>query len=179
MGNQGSNALASAVPSVTITAQFRGYDRFDTAAKLANHLYSGASKPSTIGVATAANWPDALGGGALLGAHPGPNGLSADENAYLTANSAAVEEIVVFGGHSVVPPPVAASIADTVTVTDNWGYAENRVAPGCRRAGPGRHGRPIRSGSVTRVRRSRLSRSGGPSVAPGGARPPRRRPGST
>ncbi|WP_370356404.1 cell wall-binding repeat-containing protein [Catenulispora sp. EB89] len=138
VGNQGSNALASAVPSATITSQFRGYDRFDTAAKLANHFYSGASKPSTIGVATAANWPDALGGGALLGAHPGPllltgpgtNGLSAGETAYLTANSAAVEEIVVFGGHSVVPPPVAAAVADTVTVTDNWGYGENRVAPG-------------------------------------------------
>ncbi|MEY9908624.1 putative cell wall-binding protein [Catenulispora sp. MAP12-49] len=135
VGNQGSNALASALPLNGITGQFRGTDRFDTARQLAVHFYSGASKPATVGVATGFNWPDALGGGALLGTHPGPlllsgpSGLPAGESTYLAANSTNVEEIVVFGGTSVVTKAAADAVANTAKGAGNWDYHLNRVAP--------------------------------------------------
>jgi hypothetical protein len=135
VGNQGSNALTTLYPSTTITAQFRGHDRFGTATGLASYFYSGTSHPLTIGVATGYNWPDALGGGALLGAHPGPllltegNALSADEAAYVQANSSQTEEIVLFGGEAVVPPAAAKSFGDTVAGAGNWDYHVNRAAP--------------------------------------------------
>ncbi|MFD0631639.1 cell wall-binding repeat-containing protein [Catenulispora yoronensis] len=120
VGVQGSDALKTAYPTLPIANQLRGVDRFDTAAKLANFFYSGPYPARTVGLAVGGNWPDALGGGALLGAHPGPllltdaSGIPASERAYLSTNSAAVKEIVVFGGTRVVSDAAQASVANGV-----------------------------------------------------------------
>ena len=89
----------------------------------------------TVGVATGYNWPDALGGGALLGAHPGPllldgvGGLPQVEVDYLKANGAAVQEIAAFGGTKVVPQPDLDAAANNTRGPGNWDYYENRKAP--------------------------------------------------
>ncbi|NUR26814.1 MAG: hypothetical protein HOV83_13395 [Catenulispora sp.] len=135
VGAQGSDALKTLYPTLPMTSQLRGVDRFDTAAKLANFFYSGPYPPRTVGLAVGSNWPDALGGGALLGAHPGPllltdgSGTPGSEHAYLSANSGAVKEIVVFGGTHVVPDAVVSAVANAIAGAGKWDGHVNRAEP--------------------------------------------------
>jgi putative cell wall-binding protein len=104
---------AAADPSATAIV---GTDRYDTGAKVATTFFK---PPLTFGVASGANFPDALAGGAtigLVGDSPllltDPNTLSAPTAAFLAANKSAFSQVAswLFGGTSAVSDNVRAAI---------------------------------------------------------------------
>ena len=86
-----------------------GADRYATAAVVAARFFL---TPSHVGVATGANYPDALTGGALVAAAGGPV-LLADAGhtkaaiAYLSQIQVGVNTCLVFGDINAIPNPVA------------------------------------------------------------------------
>ena len=113
-----------------------GTDRFDTAARVATSaLFGGGQRGrySLVGIATAANFPDAMSGGALVGADGGPllladrDGLPADEAAALHAGD--LSDVAVIGGTTAVSDSVLTSAADIAFGTGAWTAAVNRMAP--------------------------------------------------
>jgi putative cell wall-binding protein len=84
-----------------------GADRYATAASVAT-LFVESGEPSYVGLASGANFPDALSGGAFMAltGYPllltPPSSLSAATQSFLSAQSAAVTGGAVFGGPSVV-----------------------------------------------------------------------------
>ena len=92
-----------------LNTAFQGYERlggptrYETSYNVAKSLFQGGFY--AVGVATGANWPDSLSGGALMGRAFGPLllvdpavGLSAPESALLDANRGAANWGYVFGG---------------------------------------------------------------------------------
>ncbi|GHJ46539.1 hypothetical protein Cs7R123_38810 [Catellatospora sp. TT07R-123] len=97
VGVQAANALAPYAPIA-----MAGADRYQTAALVAYRFFPNMKVAS---LATGANWPDALAGGALMGVLGGPLLLTpgtGDVNKYsaylLNISSGSVSEVLIFGG---------------------------------------------------------------------------------
>ncbi|ACU72515.1 fibronectin type III domain-containing protein [Catenulispora acidiphila DSM 44928] len=134
IGDQGVAALRTMFPVGKVGAA-AGADRFGTAAAVARTFFSGPTTPRSVGVAVASNWPDALSGGALLGAHTAPLLLAAGpqlpavEGDYVSNTSASVDEVLVFGDTGVVPNGAAAAVGDRAGLPGLQDYFVNRKAP--------------------------------------------------
>jgi putative cell wall-binding protein len=124
---QVDNALVAtvggpAVPSYPdADAAISGADRYQTAALVADFFFGGTG-PVVAGLATGANFPDALSGGAVMALLGGPmlltnpTTLNAHPKAFLTENRATIDAALIFGGtgavSNLVDGQVAAAIAD-------------------------------------------------------------------
>lgn len=135
IGDQGVAALRSRFPAGRVGAA-AGVDRFATAAAVARTFFTGSTTPRIVGLAVGNNWPDALSGGALLGAHAAPlllaDGaqLPAVEGDYVSETAASVDEVLVFGGADVVPDAAAFAAADRAGLPGVRDYFVDRVGPG-------------------------------------------------
>ncbi|HZQ85876.1 MAG TPA: cell wall-binding repeat-containing protein [Acidimicrobiales bacterium] len=98
VGGAAAAADASATPLV-------GADRYATAVRVAQRFFPG---PTAVGIASGANFPDALPGGAHIAALGGPllltdpNVLSPATENYLTTNMTAIGTAFVYGGAAAV-----------------------------------------------------------------------------
>ena len=86
----------------------------------------GSPKPLPFaGLATGTNWPDALSGGALVGALHGPlllsdsGGIPASELAQLHFRAPMVS-LAIFGGTSVVSNSIVTQAGDDAWGAGNW-----------------------------------------------------------
>ncbi len=85
-----------------------GADRYETAAKIAEVGVAAGMTWDGLGVATGADFPDALSGGAMLGAHNSvllltrPTVLSAEAEARLVDNADDIDRVHIFGGTGAV-----------------------------------------------------------------------------
>jgi len=95
-------AAAAAYPSATPVV---GATRYETAVAVANRFYAG---PTSVGIATGLQFPDALTGASAMGEIHGPllltdpNQLSPATQQYLTANMATIRSDYIFGGISAI-----------------------------------------------------------------------------
>jgi len=102
---------ASADPSATAIV---GADRYGTAAGVAARFFT---SPTTVGVATGLDYPDALAGGALLAKEgaplllASPTALPLATSKYLIVAGASVTGAQLFGGSAVLPDTTATDIA--------------------------------------------------------------------
>lgn len=133
VGGQATAAVAKAFPQWKgLTTPLAGANRFETAYLVATHSVFGPSVHE-VGVATAANWPDALSGGALIGLQhgplllSGPNGLTPQEAGVLSTPG--LGGIAVFGGTSVVSNAALTATANTAFGAGGWDAGLNRQAP--------------------------------------------------
>ncbi len=106
-----------ALSGVDTVSRVSGSNRYDTAAKVARRaLDEGWCSAAFIGVATGANFPDALGGGAVCGARGGvllltaPDSLSPETAAFLSDHSSQVLYVRLFGGLSALTSGVHSQI---------------------------------------------------------------------
>ena len=89
-----------------------GADRYQTAVKTAAAFFSA---PTQVGLASGLNFPDALSGGAQIGAAGGPmlltdpSSLPSAVASYLAANQSSITAVDVYGGPAAVSPTVAAA----------------------------------------------------------------------
>jgi WD40 repeat protein len=89
-----------------------GQNRYATAALVSAAFFN---PPRRIGMANGVNFPDALSGGAAMATLGGPivlsspTSLSADTAFTLSANSASIDEILLFGGTAVLSETVRAT----------------------------------------------------------------------
>jgi len=106
---------ASADPGATAIA---GADRYATAALIADRFFP---NPSSVGIASGANWPDALSGGARQGTTGGalllsdPDTLSPDAAAYLSAHAGSIATVEVYGGDDAISDGVEDGVQAAVT----------------------------------------------------------------
>jgi len=134
IGDQGAAALRTRYAANRVRSA-AGADRFATAADVARTFFTGGDAPHVVGLATGYNWPDALAGGALVGANAGPLLLSDNaaipgpEAEYARTEAGAIGEVVVNGDVGVVPPNAAATLANMVGASAFWDYFDNRGAP--------------------------------------------------
>lgn len=134
IGDQGVAALRTTFPANRIGA-VAGPDRYATAAVVARTFFTGPTTPHTLGLAVGNNWPDALAGGALLGAHTAPlllaagASLPAVEGDYAAGVAPAVDELLAFGGTDVVPDAAAFTLGNLVSVPGQRSFFDNRTAP--------------------------------------------------
>ncbi|NUR59501.1 MAG: hypothetical protein HOV87_12660 [Catenulispora sp.] len=136
VGGQAVKAVQKAFPTWTGVTPLAGANRFETAAKVAASPLFGNGAPGRypmVGVATAANWPDALSGGALIGNQGGPllladgSGTPGSQGAIVSGSH--LKGLVVFGGTAVVPDSALAAIADNAFGTGAWDARVDRSAP--------------------------------------------------
>jgi hypothetical protein len=106
VGGAAAAADPSAVPLV-------GADRYETSSKVAEHFFAG---PRPVGLATGEAFPDALAGGAHIGAKDGPLLLTRSASlpsviaTYLGANKGSITTVFVYGGATAVVPTVVDDI---------------------------------------------------------------------
>src|SRR5690606_27026502 len=90
-----------------------GEDRVETAVKVADAFFDA---PSSVGVAVAEKFPDALTGGAHIASLGGPilltpsAGVTTHLDGWLCANADNVTTTVLYGGEAVISQAVAADI---------------------------------------------------------------------
>lgn len=103
--------LDTALPGTA--ARWSGADRYETAANVAQYgVARGWASWQQVGLATGLNYPDALGGGAAMGARGGvmlltsPSALSGAAAAAIAANVDTIDRIEVFGGENAVATEV-------------------------------------------------------------------------
>ncbi|MBS2547052.1 cell wall-binding repeat-containing protein [Catenulispora sp. NL8] len=133
VGGPATTAVAKAFPQWKgRTTPLAGANRYETAYLVATHSVFGPTLHE-VGVATAANWPDALSGGALIGLQhgplllSGPNGLTPQEASVL--GTPGLGGIAVFGGTSVVSDKALSATADLAFGVGGWDKGLNRQAP--------------------------------------------------
>ena len=106
---------AAADPSATPVV---GFDRYDTARKVAEQFFSG---PAFVGVARGDLFPDSLSGGAHIGKKGGPMlltapfALSSPTSTYLSANKAGLDTVYIYGGTDAVSAGVQGQITTVVS----------------------------------------------------------------
>jgi len=104
---------AAALADPQATPVFGG-DRFATSALVANKFFS---NPTVVGVATGADFPDALAGGAFMGVEGGPVLMSdpfvlpSGIGLYLSENQTSIGQAFLFGGTGAL----SSKISDTVS----------------------------------------------------------------
>lgn len=96
-----------------------GIDRFETSYLVAREFFGSDGLPGHVylGVATAANWPDSLPGGALMNGLRGPllladphTGLTDQEKQWVSTISGTVDSSLIFGGPEAISPTVDAQL---------------------------------------------------------------------
>jgi hypothetical protein len=91
-----------------------GGDRFATAALVAEEFFP---NPTLVGVATGWNFPDALAGGALMGAEGGPlllttpDALQSADGLYIGEHATTLQQADLFGGTNVLSPQLADQVS--------------------------------------------------------------------
>lgn len=133
VGGQATTAVAKAFPQWKgLTTPLAGANRYETAYQVATHSVFGPTL-SEVGIATAANWPDALSGGALIGLQhgplllAGPTGLTPQEASVL--RTPGLGGLAVFGGKSVVSDATLTAAATTAFGAGGWDSGLNWLAP--------------------------------------------------
>lgn len=121
----GTGAVSAAVAAqidglnagATAVVRMSGTDRYDTAASVATGCIGrGWGDWGSIGIATGANFPDALSGGAALGTRGGPllltapTALSTPARTAIDGNALPGTMVLVLGGSSAVGDSVVSSI---------------------------------------------------------------------
>lgn len=123
----------SAVPAqVQMTLQARlgaanvvragGADRYETAVRVAQVGIDAGMTWNGVGIATGAAFPDALTGGAMLGAGNSvlllstPRGLSPTSEAALGTNAGVINIVHVFGGESAISPTAEEGIRRAIGI---------------------------------------------------------------
>ena len=123
----GGQALGAydTLPGVWYRVDVHGADRYATSLKLANEFFG--SRQAAIGIATGVNFPDALSGGALMGAVEGPLllvnpavGLSPADSAYLSQSHDTLSDAFVFGGYNALSKLVDAQAGPQVAGAAGW-----------------------------------------------------------
>ncbi len=106
---------AAARPSATAIV---GGDRYATAASVATRFFTA---PTTVGVATGTDFPDALTGSALLAGKDAPvllataTSLPPSSSSYLTSVKSSVKTAYIFGGTTALQPAVATAVATALS----------------------------------------------------------------
>lgn len=140
VGGQAVTATASLWPSVSSAAPKRiplaGLDRFETSFYVAKEFFGAdpGAMPGRLylGTATGYNWPDSLAGGAAMANLSGPmllvdprNGLTAEEQQWVSANSGSVDSALVFGGPVAVSTALDAELGKTLAGPAGYVTATN------------------------------------------------------
>jgi hypothetical protein len=108
------SAAGVAYPSGTLLA---GGDRFATSALVAEKFFA---SPTVVGVATGANFPDALAGAGAMGIKGGPVLLSdpfilpSADALYLTNQRATITGAFLFGGILSLSPAIATTVSNQI-----------------------------------------------------------------
>jgi hypothetical protein len=108
-----------------------GDDRYQTSLGVADAFFSGVSH---VGIATGTTWPDALCGGAMLGALDAPMILTAPASVpvgtgeFLSGNSPWFQDVVIFGGTGAVDSTVASEVG--TLISGPGGFTTVTVTPG-------------------------------------------------
>lgn len=134
VGGAGVTAANSMPGYANHITDLSGNDRYETAAAVADErdLFGGlrnrsgsAESTNFEGLATGINWPDALSGGALVGALRGPL-LLADANGIPTSelgplhSRAPIVALAIFGGTSVVSNSIVTQAGNYAWGAGNW-----------------------------------------------------------
>lgn len=128
VGGQGVAALNGIATLRGHFVPLAGLDRFATDLAVASDPTLYPAAPTTVGVATSANWPDALAGGAAVGAAHAPllladpSGPAAAMRAWLSGHRATLQTMSVFGGAAVVSQHVATEFGDAAWGAGRWSY---------------------------------------------------------
>lgn len=130
VGGQAVTALGSVTGMAGHFTPLSGSDRYATDLAVANNAALFPA-PATAGIATALNWPDALSGGAFVGAQHAPLLLidntgsesdwpNASVDAWLSRHAVVFGALTVFGGPSVVQPAIEQAAGDAVFGPGGW-----------------------------------------------------------
>ncbi|MFL6116635.1 MAG: cell wall-binding repeat-containing protein [Catenulispora sp.] len=133
-------AIGGAANNALKGAKWQGYDtlvgvdRYQTSYLVAHEIFGAFGH---IGVATGADWPDSLSGGALMGSLSGPlllvdpaMGLTRADDAMIDANRGAANWAYVFGGFKALPQHVDQQLAADITTSAGSTQGPGRaVAP--------------------------------------------------
>ena len=123
VGGQGVAALKTLAGFAGHFTELAGSDRYATALAVADDTTlfpAGYAGPSAAGIATGEKWPDALSGGALIGALHGPLLLTDNSTViepgspiqWLSAHRLPLNQIDVFGGPAVVQDSLLPEFGD-------------------------------------------------------------------
>ena len=124
VGHQADQALVSAwVQNHDIPAHdlLEGADRYATSAQVAQRVIDLAGHTTRFGIATGADYPDALSGGAFMAVlgQPliltNPAGVPAGLVSLLTGDAHLLQGVTLFGGTKAIPAAVEKSISDLVS----------------------------------------------------------------
>ena len=100
-----------------------GQTRYETSEAIASHSISSGSSPSVVGIASGENFPDALTGGALIGARKGVLLLSSfggfEPSDYIAAVKPQVTRCYVLGGSAALSPDVEKSVSSLLERGDS------------------------------------------------------------
>ncbi|MBS2531402.1 cell wall-binding repeat-containing protein [Catenulispora sp. NF23] len=120
-------AVGGAANTALKAAKWHGYDalvgsdRYQTSYLVAHEIFGAFGQ---IGIATGANWPDSLSGGAMMGFRQGPlllvnpaTGLSAADNALIDANRGASNWGFIYGGTNALPLRVDQQLAADIATS--------------------------------------------------------------
>lgn len=112
IGGPAAQAAPTATPLV-------GVDRFDTAVRVAEALFSA---PTVVGAASGDTFPDGLSGGAMIGKLGGPLllvtgsvGIPPVVQAYLQAHASTIDTVNVFGGHGAVSDAIVGDLTAAIS----------------------------------------------------------------
>ncbi|MEY9862738.1 hypothetical protein ABH935_008386 [Catenulispora sp. GAS73] len=125
VGGQATAAVAAMPSMVGHFTALKGSDRFGTTLAVASDTTL-FPHPTTIGLATGANYPDALAGGAFVGLMHGPILLSdggtvpSGELAWLHGQGAGIGTLAVFGGTAAVPASALKAAANAIWSPGGW-----------------------------------------------------------
>ena len=121
LNTHGTTVYAVGGPAATAdpaAVSLVGTDRYATAAKVATTFFS---SPTTVGVATGLNFPDALSGGAFLAKLGAPlvlaetSGVPTATTSYLSSVNASVTAADLFGGSAVLSAGVQTAIGAAIS----------------------------------------------------------------
>ncbi len=115
-----SNAVLAQLPSGLVVTRHAGKNRYATAVALAEAAaaHDWGAWNQVVGLATGRNFPDALTGGAAIGARGGlllltePTVLSAETKAAIEAHAAEIVKLQVIGGPGAVSAAVSNAVAN-------------------------------------------------------------------
>lgn len=122
----GPNAVSEGVSSQLTGLQVQrwwGQTRYETSKAIASHSISSGSSSSVVGIASGENFPDALTGGALIGARKGVLLLSSfggfEPSDYIAAVKPQVTRCYVLGGSAALSPDVEKSVSSLLERGDS------------------------------------------------------------
>lgn len=125
VGGQGVAALATVPALAGHVVPLSGGDRYATGLAVASNATL-FSAPTTAGLATGGNWPDALSGGAFIGAAHGPPVLTSGANlafgeeGWLAGHGGHLQSLAVFGGVGAVPETAVVQAGNAAWTAGKW-----------------------------------------------------------